>query len=122
MHESGFILGCDLAEAAGKGSRGQETDAGPVEMSIKANHVTREITALVSLQDLGVLELAIQLPASWPLQDTKLECRKLVRTCLPLQQYTIHAEPGLNPSLAIQSEAANDKPLENLLQNCKQAD
>ena len=90
MHESGFILSCDLAEAAGKGSRGQETDAGQVDMSIKANHRTREITALVSLQDLGVLELAIQLPASWPLQDTKLECRKLVRHRSSAMQVMAH--------------------------------
>jgi hypothetical protein len=31
---------------------------------------------MVSLEDSPVLELAIQLPAAWPLQDAKLDCRK----------------------------------------------
>lgn len=96
-HESSFILGCDLAEAAGKGSRGTETDAGLVELGVRANHATREIIASVELQDAGTLELAIQLPQAWPLQDSKLECRKLVRKmqkdALPhlCQSYTIRS-------------------------------
>lgn len=81
-HESSFILDCDLAEAAGKASKGTETDAGLVELGVRADYARREIIASVSLQDAGDLELAIQLPVAWPLQDVKLECRKLVRQLL----------------------------------------
>ena len=79
--ESGYILECDLGEAAGKMAHSTETDAGLVELGVRADHVRREIIASVSLQDAGDLELAIQLPPAWPLQDPKLECRKLVRPC-----------------------------------------
>jgi len=54
-------------------------NAGSVEFSIRANHAVREAVALVSLESSPVLELAIQLPAAWPLQDAKLDCRKGVR-------------------------------------------
>ena len=77
-HESSFILSCDLAEAAGKSTQGTETDAGLVDLGVRANPATREIIASVTLAEVGDLELAIQLPLAWPLQDTKLECRKLV--------------------------------------------
>lgn len=56
---------------------------GSVEFSIRANPAIREAVALVSLEDTPVLELAIQLPAAWPLQDAKLECRKGVSPIIP---------------------------------------
>ena len=77
--ESGPIITDELAGVVGKAAKGEQTDAGSVEFSIRANHAIREATALVSLESSPVLELAIQLPAAWPLQDAKLDCRKGVR-------------------------------------------
>ena len=82
----------------GKAAKGEQTDAGSVEFSIRANHAIREATALVSLESSPVLELAIQLPAAWPLQDAKLDCRKGVRssTSSPYRHASLTASSAAN--------------------------
>lgn len=71
----------ELAGVAGHQPRGEDTDAGSVEFSIRAKPATREAVALVSLEDSAVLELSIQLPVCWPLQDAKVDCRRGVSRC-----------------------------------------
>ena len=81
--ESRQIIASELAGVSGRTAHEEMTDAGSIEFSVRAKLATREAVALVSLEDSAVLELSIQLPSAWPLQDPKVDCRKGVRQLPP---------------------------------------
>ena len=45
---------------------------------IRANAVSREVVASMTIEEGAVLELAIKLPPSWPLRVADIECRRKV--------------------------------------------
>ena len=47
--------------------------------SLKANALTREVTATMRVEDGAALEMVIKLPLSWPLKTADVECRRTVR-------------------------------------------
>lgn len=47
--------------------------------SLKANPVTREVVAVMEIEDGAVLEMVIKLPASSPLKRAEVVCRRRVR-------------------------------------------
>ena len=51
--------------------------------SLKANALTREVTATMHVEDGAALEMVIKLPLSWPLKTADVDCRRTVRqqTC-----------------------------------------
>ena len=81
--ESRQIIASELARVSGRIAHEEMTDAGSIEFSIRAKLASREAVALVSLEESAVLELSIQLPSAWPLQDAKVDCRKGVRQLPP---------------------------------------
>lgn len=46
--------------------------------SLKANPVTREVVAVMEIEDGAVLEMVIKLPASSPLKRAEVACRRRV--------------------------------------------
>ena len=46
--------------------------------SLKANPLTREVTATMRVEDGAALEMVIKLPLSWPLKTADVECRRTV--------------------------------------------
>ena len=46
--------------------------------SMKANAVTREVVAVMEVEEGVCLELSIKLPPSWPLVMAEVECRRQV--------------------------------------------
>ena len=48
--------------------------------ALKANAVTREMVATLQVEDNAALEMAICLPASWPLKAATVDCRRKVWT------------------------------------------
>ena len=49
--------------------------------SMKANAVTREVVAVMEVEEGVCLELSIKLPPSWPLVMAEVECRRQVNGC-----------------------------------------
>ena len=47
--------------------------------SLKANPITREVVAVMEIEDGAVLEMVIKLPASSPLKRAEVTCRRRVR-------------------------------------------
>ncbi len=45
---------------------------------IRANAVSREVVASMTIEEGAVLEMAIKLPPSWPLRVADIECRRKV--------------------------------------------
>ena len=46
--------------------------------SLKANAITREVVAVMEIEDGAVLEMVIKLPASSPLKRAEVSCRRRV--------------------------------------------
>lgn len=47
--------------------------------SLKANSITREVLAVMEIEDGAVLEMVIKLPTSSPLRRAEVACRRRVR-------------------------------------------
>ena len=52
--------------------------AGAENFTLRANAVTREVIAVIEVEEGVGLELSIKLPASWPLTMAEVECRRQV--------------------------------------------
>lgn len=51
--------------------------------SLKANSITREVVAVMEIEDGAVLEMVIKLPTSSPLRRAEVACRRRVRSLSP---------------------------------------
>lgn len=51
--------------------------------SLKANSITREVVAVMEIEDGAVLEMVIKLPTSSPLRRAEVACRRRVRAFPP---------------------------------------
>ena len=49
--------------------------------SLKANSITREVIAVMEIEDGAVLEMIIKLPTSSPLRRAEVACRRRVSPC-----------------------------------------
>ena len=49
------------------------------KFSLKANSITREVVAVMEIEDGAVLEMVIKLPTSSPLRRAEVACRQRVR-------------------------------------------
>lgn len=57
---------------------------GDGKFSVRAGAGGREVLATMDIEDGVTLELAVRLPAAWPLQAAAVECRRKVRCRTPI--------------------------------------
>ncbi|KAL4457478.1 hypothetical protein ABPG75_012343 [Micractinium tetrahymenae] len=71
---SGQLLAAELAAVTEAASAFGKFD----KLSVRANATSREVIAVMEVEDGHLLELAVRLPASMPLRPPELECRRKV--------------------------------------------
>ena len=69
--ESPLLLGRELQVPS-------QAPADAEGFSLKANSVTREVTATMRVEDGAALEMVIRLPICWPLKTADVDCRRTV--------------------------------------------
>lgn len=77
--ESPEIISAELGGVSGVAASDVAETA---EFRVRASLAAREAVAILSIEESSTLEMAVKLPASWPLRPAEVECRRKVSSTL----------------------------------------